>query len=117
LFEKFVGEYSEHIPLYLNRIKYLDQEIEKCDGLLKKDYLEQIIKLSKMAINKINQNDLLCFFGAKKFENEDEEVKKYFNQLFKRKFSGHRKTSPINPYEVEALQDIRLFDSNILFWT
>jgi hypothetical protein len=86
LFEKFVGEYSERIPLYLNIIKYLGQEIEKCDGLLIKDYLKQIIKLSKMAINKINQNDL-CIFGAKKFENEDEEVKNYFNQLFKRK--GH----------------------------
>ncbi len=39
--------------------------------------LEEIIDLSKKAIGMINQNELLCLFGTKKLENQNEEFKKY----------------------------------------
>ncbi len=78
LFEKLIVEYENHIPLYINRIKYLDQQISTItnDSKLKMQHLILIIDLAKLALGKINQNELFCYFGVKKHETVNEELKK-----------------------------------------
>ena len=78
MFEKLIVEYENHIPLYINRIKYLDQQISanSNDVKLKTQHLVQIVDLAKLALGKINQNDLFCYFGVKKHDAINEELKK-----------------------------------------
>ncbi len=77
IFDSLKNEYEDHIPIYLNRIQYLasnsktsnDQE-KKC----KND--DEIISLSRLALEKINQNDLLRYFGEKHHDPANDEHKK-----------------------------------------
>ena len=78
LYEKLLEEYENHIPLYINRVKYLDQQVSSItdDVKLKTQHLTQMIEISKLALGKINQNELLCYFGVKKHDTVNEELKK-----------------------------------------
>lgn len=79
MFEKLINDHPDHIPVYINRIKYLENQLSlnTDNANQKQDYLSQIIDLSKTALSKINQNDLFNFFGIKKHETANEELKKY----------------------------------------
>ena len=81
LYEKFLAENNEnkeHVPLYINRIKYLEQQVSstKDDVKLKIQYLTQIVELSKVALSKINQDELFIYFGIKKHEKANENLQK-----------------------------------------
>ena len=75
-------EHENHIPVYLNRIQYLQQKLSTTPNENEKSSLnEEIIELCKQAIGKIDQNDLLRYIGEKYHEAVTEETKKYFNQV------------------------------------
>ena len=67
---KSENEFQNYVPFYLNRIKYLEQQAT--DTANNKTVLYgEILELALKALEKINENDLLCYFGAKKPENDD----------------------------------------------
>lgn len=77
IFETLRRDYEDHVPIYINRIQYLEQQLSslKNDDDKKKSY-EDIIGLSKLALEKINQNDLLKYLGEKTHDNLSDEGKK-----------------------------------------
>jgi len=83
LFEKLSYEYPDFIPVYLNRIQYLEQQFssQKEENKPKaRGYLEEIIRLSKLAIEKININELLKYIGEKIHDSTmSQESKKEFD--------------------------------------
>ena len=76
LFESVRNEYENHVPVYLNRINYLQQQAATIQNETEKNSVyDEIIELSKIAIDKIDQNDLLRYFGEK--HHETDENKKF----------------------------------------
>ena len=59
IFENLRKEYEDHIPIYVNRIQFLDQKLSALqnDPEKKNAYLDEILNLSKFALEKINQNE------------------------------------------------------------
>ncbi len=89
-------EYEDHVPIYINRIQYLEQQFSALpshsESEKKSSICKQIIELSKIGLEKINQNDLLRYFGEKNHDPSLEENKKFifcltlilkFNLIFK----------------------------------
>ena len=58
------------MPFYLNRIKFLEQQTNDASKN-KIELYSEILQLANTALEKINETDLLCYFGAKKPENDD----------------------------------------------
>lgn len=78
IFDSLKHEYESHIPIYLNRIQYLTQSMQS-DPEKKILQHDEIISLSKMAIEKINQNDLLRYYGEKNHDPATDDKKKDFD--------------------------------------
>jgi hypothetical protein len=76
-------EYPDFIPVYLNRIQYLEQQFssQKEENKVKaRSYCEEILRLSKLAIEKININELLKYIGEKVHDSTmSQESKKEFD--------------------------------------
>jgi len=80
VYESVREEYENHIPVYLNRITYLQQQLGTAQNETDKNgFNDEIIDLCKVAIDKIDQNELLRYFGEKYHESE-ENKKDYENQ-------------------------------------
>ena len=78
IFESLKSEYEDHVPIYINRIQYLEQLLaESADKDKKCSLYKQIIELCKTGMEKINQNDLLRYFGEKTHDASLEESKKW----------------------------------------
>ena len=61
----------------MNRIQFLNQKLASCQNEIEKsNFYEEIIELSKVAIGKIDQNDLLRYIGEKYHDSASDEVKK-----------------------------------------
>lgn len=79
MFETLKKEYEDHVPIYVNRAQYLEQQLAnlaKTDSEKRLKYLDEIIDVSRQGLNKINQNDVLKFFGEKQHDPQTEEKKK-----------------------------------------
>jgi hypothetical protein len=78
IFENLRKEYEDHIPIYVNRIQFLDQKLSALqnDPEKKNAYLDEILNLSKFALEKINQNDLLRYYGEKNHDPASDDSKK-----------------------------------------
>ncbi len=78
IFESIRDEYENYIPVYLNRVQYLQQKISTTQNEIEKSNLnDEVIELCKQAIDKIDQNDLLRYVGEKHHESNTDENKKY----------------------------------------
>ena len=75
IFDSVKSEHENHIPVYMNRIQFLLQKTCQND-IEKSNVHEEIIDLSKTAIGKIDQNDLLRFIGEKYHDSTSDESKK-----------------------------------------
>jgi hypothetical protein len=72
----------------MNRIQYLENQISSADetDIEKKIALwDELINTTRIAIDKINQDELLKFLGEKSNDSVSDEAKKYANLL---KFSN-----------------------------
>jgi hypothetical protein len=78
IFESLKSEYDDFVPIYLNRIQYLEQQLLLNDSEKKMQTHEQIIELCQLGLEKINQNDLLRYFGEKTHDPALDESKKEF---------------------------------------
>jgi hypothetical protein len=80
LFESVRKEHENHVPVYLNRILYLEQQLQSKASTMtdeeKQKHYDEIIEMAKVALEKINQNELLKYFGEKYHEPAGDEVKK-----------------------------------------
>lgn len=76
LFDTLIKDHPEHIPVYLNRIQYLENQLTSSDNEKKLSIYEEIIGLSGLALNKINQTELLKYLGEKHHDPAQEEHKK-----------------------------------------
>ncbi|CAF0707859.1 unnamed protein product [Brachionus calyciflorus] len=78
LFETLRLEHENHIPIYINRIQYLEKKISnlaKNESEKKLALFNEIIELSKTALSKINLDSLLKFLGEKHHDSNDETKK------------------------------------------
>ena len=76
MFEPVRSEYENFIPVYLNRIVFLQQLINSTQNEQEKlSIYDEIIDLSKTAIEKIDQNDLFRFFGQKNHDSAEDNKK------------------------------------------
>lgn len=70
-------DFSDHIPVYINRIQYLEQQLSNMTEVDRKlSIYDEIVGLSGLALGKINQNELLKFFGEKHHDPVNSENKK-----------------------------------------
>lgn len=77
IFESVKNEYENHIPIYVNRIQFLQQKIASSKNEVEKLGLhEEIIELSRLSIDKIDQTDLLRYIGEKCHDSISDEMKK-----------------------------------------
>ena len=78
IFETLRKDYEDHIPIYINRIQFLDQKLSglQNDNEKKSSHLDEILSLSKLALDKINQNDLLRYYGEKHHDPSSDDKKK-----------------------------------------
>ena len=66
------NEYESHVPVYVNRITYLQQHVLTIQNETDKNSVyDEIIELSKTAIDKIDQNDMLRYFGEKHRDSDE----------------------------------------------
>lgn len=77
-------EHENHIPIYINRIQFLElkvSNIPRKENNKKLALLDEILALSRTALEKINQNDLLRYVGEKHHDALLDDAKKliYFN--------------------------------------
>ena len=74
-------EYQDHIPVYLNRIKFLKNKLVKLtvsdDKLV---ILDEIIDLSKNSIGKIDDTSLMLYFGQKQTDFVENKKQKEFKE-------------------------------------
>ena len=72
------------MPIYVNHIQFLEQQFAASTDVVKRHSLcKQIIEMSKIGLEKINQNDLLRYFGEKNHDPALEESKKLgFKYIF-----------------------------------
>ena len=74
-------EYQDHIPVYLNRIKFLNDKLVKLTVSDEKlVILDEIIDLSKNAIGKIDDTSLMLYFGQKQTDFVENKKQKEFKQ-------------------------------------
>lgn len=76
IFETIRKEYPDHIPVYLNRIQFLEKQIptlNKEQSEKKIQYLNEIIDLAKTALEMIDHDALLKFLGKKHHESDEEK--------------------------------------------
>lgn len=59
LYDDLRGQYPDHLPLFKARLEALDNHKDR------KKFLAEIIDLSKLIISKIDQKDLMSFYGMK----------------------------------------------------
>lgn len=68
------------MPIYINRIQYLDQQLNSTSSVIEVDrklaIYDEIIALSGLALGKINQSELFKFFGEKHHDSSQDENKK-----------------------------------------
>ena len=65
------------MPIYLNRIQYLEQQLEAEKDREKKSVIyKEIIEMCRIGLEKINQSDLLRYFGEKSHDPSLDEKKK-----------------------------------------
>ena len=91
MFDSLKSEHEDHVPIYLNRIQYLEQQLETEKDREKKSVIyKEIIEMCCIGLEKINQGDLLRYFGEKSHDPSLDEkkklaLKKYFvsNLVFK----------------------------------
>jgi hypothetical protein len=80
LFESVRKEHENYVPVYINRILYLEQQLQSKAATMsdeeKQKLYSEIIELAKVALEKINQNELLRYFGEKHHEPASDEIKK-----------------------------------------
>ena len=78
MYETLRKENEQHVPVYLNRIAYLQQQVAKPDATAAKrrDLYEEIVNVSKLGLDKINCGELLRFFGEKQHDPATDEIKK-----------------------------------------
>ena len=77
IFESVRSEHENHLPVYINRIQFLNQKLSTCQSENDKSTIhDEIIEVSKTAISKINQDDLLRFIGEKYHDSTSDETKK-----------------------------------------
>lgn len=77
MFDKVKQSYENHIPVYLNRVTYLQQQLSSNPTEdIAKAHQDEILELTKLAIGKVNQNDLFRFLGEKQHDPSTEELKK-----------------------------------------
>ena len=84
VFESLRKEYPDHVPVYINRIQYLEQQLAKesqQQAEKKHAIYEEIIGLSTLALGKINQADLLKYLGEKHHDPAQEDNKKYLSYI------------------------------------
>ena len=60
----------------MNRITFLQQKVASAQDEAKQGYCDSIIELAKIAIGKINQDELLKYLGEKQHEGLSDEAKK-----------------------------------------
>jgi len=78
MFESLKSEYADHVPIYLNRIQYLEQQLDKeSDREKKSGIYKEIVDLCRIGLEKIDQSDLLRYFGEKSHDPSLDEKKKY----------------------------------------
>lgn len=77
IFESVKNEYENHIPVYLNRIHFLQQKINSSQNEVEKLSMnEEIIDLSRTSIDKIDQADLLKYNGEKCHDPISDDIEK-----------------------------------------
>ena len=78
MFETIKLEYEDHIPIYINFIQSLEKKISslgKSEVEKKLAFHNEIVEISKFALNKIDQDALLKFLGEKHHETTDDRKK------------------------------------------
>lgn len=76
IFESVRNEYPDHVPVYINRILYLEKQfsaLKKEEIEKKKQNLNDRISLANTGIEKINQDNLLKYIGQKHHELDEEK--------------------------------------------
>jgi tripeptidyl-peptidase-2 len=90
IYETLRHEYENHVPIYINRIQFLESQISaagEADNEKKIALWDELLSTARIATEKINQDELLKFLGEKTNDSVTDEAKKYrilfkaFNQI------------------------------------
>ena len=79
IYDTLRHNHENHVPIYVKRIEYLESQIASCgetETEKKIGLWDELIGVTRTALAKINQDEVLKFLGEKNTDSVSDEAKK-----------------------------------------